>query len=175
MINSLLCSPTDAWEKFTHPYTKQEFGKWELILPPKHDNSPAVDHNSKLKVEKWTSLCLVSHTLRVSSCRGATGIVIAMCERDSLLCTVSYGPSENLAGRRQQHVILTACTGEKTVCTQGAQWRVDTPEEPDVWQLFHLLSAAGIPQDIVPRWSEQNTPLCGGTWLVFSSCNNSSG
>ncbi|KAI9547974.1 hypothetical protein NQZ68_012991 [Dissostichus eleginoides] len=38
--------------KFTHPYTKQEFGKWELILPPKHDNSPAVDHNSKLKVEK---------------------------------------------------------------------------------------------------------------------------
>ncbi|XP_033969037.1 1,4-alpha-glucan-branching enzyme [Trematomus bernacchii] len=40
----------NAWEKFTHPYTKQEFGKWELILPPKHDNSPAVDHNSKLKV-----------------------------------------------------------------------------------------------------------------------------
>ncbi|KAK5905002.1 hypothetical protein CesoFtcFv8_006513 [Champsocephalus esox] len=40
----------NAWDKFTHPYTKQEFGKWELILPPKHDNSPAVDHNSKLKV-----------------------------------------------------------------------------------------------------------------------------
>ncbi|XP_033952864.1 1,4-alpha-glucan-branching enzyme [Pseudochaenichthys georgianus] len=40
----------NAWEKFAHPYTKQEFGKWELILPPKHDNSPAVDHNSKLKV-----------------------------------------------------------------------------------------------------------------------------
>ncbi|KAK5868918.1 hypothetical protein PBY51_009891 [Eleginops maclovinus] len=40
----------NAWEKFTHPYTKKEFGKWELVLPPKPDNSPAVDHKSKLKV-----------------------------------------------------------------------------------------------------------------------------
>uniref|UniRef100_A0A3Q0R0T6 1,4-alpha-glucan branching enzyme n=1 Tax=Amphilophus citrinellus TaxID=61819 RepID=A0A3Q0R0T6_AMPCI len=40
----------NGWDKFSHPYTKKEFGKWELILPPKHDKSPAVDHNSKLKV-----------------------------------------------------------------------------------------------------------------------------
>uniref|UniRef100_A0AAX7VMH5 1,4-alpha-glucan branching enzyme n=1 Tax=Astatotilapia calliptera TaxID=8154 RepID=A0AAX7VMH5_ASTCA len=40
----------NGWDKFSHRYTKKEFGKWELILPPKHDNSPAVDHNSKLKV-----------------------------------------------------------------------------------------------------------------------------
>uniref|UniRef100_A0A8C6LUH3 1,4-alpha-glucan branching enzyme n=1 Tax=Nothobranchius furzeri TaxID=105023 RepID=A0A8C6LUH3_NOTFU len=38
------------WNKFSHPYTKKEFGKWELIVPPKHDNSPAVGHNTKLKV-----------------------------------------------------------------------------------------------------------------------------
>uniref|UniRef100_A0A8C6LZ14 1,4-alpha-glucan branching enzyme n=1 Tax=Nothobranchius furzeri TaxID=105023 RepID=A0A8C6LZ14_NOTFU len=37
------------WNKFSHPYTKKEFGKWELIVPPKHDNSPAVGHNTKLK------------------------------------------------------------------------------------------------------------------------------
>ncbi|XP_029302388.1 1,4-alpha-glucan-branching enzyme [Cottoperca gobio] len=45
-----LCGDFNGWEKFSHPYTKKEFGKWELILPPKHDKSPAVDHNSKLKV-----------------------------------------------------------------------------------------------------------------------------
>uniref|UniRef100_A0A665V0J3 1,4-alpha-glucan branching enzyme n=1 Tax=Echeneis naucrates TaxID=173247 RepID=A0A665V0J3_ECHNA len=38
------------WDKFSHPYTKKEFGKWELILPPKQDKSPAVNHNTKLKV-----------------------------------------------------------------------------------------------------------------------------
>ncbi|XP_029026979.1 1,4-alpha-glucan-branching enzyme [Betta splendens] len=40
----------NGWDKFSHPYTKKEFGKWELTLPPKHDACPAVDHNSKLKV-----------------------------------------------------------------------------------------------------------------------------
>ncbi|KAL6115834.1 gbe1 [Pungitius sinensis] len=38
------------WEKFSHPYTKKAFGKWELILPAKHDGTPAVGHNTKLKV-----------------------------------------------------------------------------------------------------------------------------
>lgn len=57
----LSVSPIDGWDKFSHRYTKKEFGKWELILPPKHDNSPAVDHNSKLKVENKTSSCLFSH------------------------------------------------------------------------------------------------------------------
>uniref|UniRef100_A0AAQ5YUA4 1,4-alpha-glucan branching enzyme n=1 Tax=Amphiprion ocellaris TaxID=80972 RepID=A0AAQ5YUA4_AMPOC len=40
----------NGWDKFSHPYTKKDFGKWELILPPKHDKSPAVDHHTKLKV-----------------------------------------------------------------------------------------------------------------------------
>ncbi|MED6265598.1 hypothetical protein CHARACLAT_027064 [Characodon lateralis] len=40
----------DGWDKFSHPYSKKEFGKWELVLPPKPDNSPAVDHNTRLKV-----------------------------------------------------------------------------------------------------------------------------
>lgn len=46
-----VCVPIDGWNKFSHPYSKKEFGKWELIVPPKHDNAPAVDHNTKLKVE----------------------------------------------------------------------------------------------------------------------------
>lgn len=40
----------DGWDKFSHPYKKLEFGKWELHIPPKEDKSPAVAHNSKLKV-----------------------------------------------------------------------------------------------------------------------------
>ncbi|XP_026867810.2 1,4-alpha-glucan-branching enzyme [Electrophorus electricus] len=40
----------NGWDKFSHPYKKKQFGKWELQLPPKEDNSPAVAHNSKLKV-----------------------------------------------------------------------------------------------------------------------------
>nr|XP_057935391.1 1,4-alpha-glucan-branching enzyme [Doryrhamphus excisus] len=40
----------NAWDKFSHPYTKRDYGKWDLILPPKRDGSPAVDHNTKLKV-----------------------------------------------------------------------------------------------------------------------------
>ncbi|CAM4551088.1 unnamed protein product [Leuciscus chuanchicus] len=38
------------WNNFSHPYTKKEFGKWELHMPPKEDKTPAVTHNSKLKV-----------------------------------------------------------------------------------------------------------------------------
>uniref|UniRef100_A0A3B5LH48 1,4-alpha-glucan branching enzyme n=1 Tax=Xiphophorus couchianus TaxID=32473 RepID=A0A3B5LH48_9TELE len=39
-----------GWDKFSCPYSKKEFGKWELTIPPKPDNSPAVDHHTKLKV-----------------------------------------------------------------------------------------------------------------------------
>nr|XP_020501966.1 1,4-alpha-glucan-branching enzyme [Labrus bergylta] len=45
----------NGWDKFAHPYTKKEFGKWELVLPPKPDKSPAVDHNTKLKVVVHTN------------------------------------------------------------------------------------------------------------------------
>ncbi|XP_064881032.1 1,4-alpha-glucan-branching enzyme-like [Oncorhynchus nerka] len=40
----------NGWDNFSHPYEKKEFGKWELCLPPKHDKSPAIEHNTKLKV-----------------------------------------------------------------------------------------------------------------------------
>lgn len=40
----------NGWDKFSHPYTRSEFGKWELTLPPRNDSSPAVAHGTKLKV-----------------------------------------------------------------------------------------------------------------------------
>lgn len=55
-----LLLPADGWDKFSHPYSKKDFGKWELTVPPKHDTSPAVDHNSKLKVAAKTSSYLFS-------------------------------------------------------------------------------------------------------------------
>lgn len=45
----------NGWDKFSHSYTKKEFGKWELHIPPKEDKTPAVTHNSKLKVVVHTS------------------------------------------------------------------------------------------------------------------------
>uniref|UniRef100_A0A673YXL3 1,4-alpha-glucan branching enzyme n=1 Tax=Salmo trutta TaxID=8032 RepID=A0A673YXL3_SALTR len=38
------------WNSTSHPYTKKEYGKWELYLPPKSNKSPAIEHETKLKV-----------------------------------------------------------------------------------------------------------------------------
>ncbi len=45
----------DGWDNFSHRYTKKDFGKWELHIPPKEDKTPAVAHNSKLKVSRRVS------------------------------------------------------------------------------------------------------------------------
>uniref|UniRef100_A0A672SZ93 1,4-alpha-glucan branching enzyme n=1 Tax=Sinocyclocheilus grahami TaxID=75366 RepID=A0A672SZ93_SINGR len=47
----------NGWDNFSHPYTKKEFGKWELHIPPKEDKTPAVAHNSKLKAAFIRSKC----------------------------------------------------------------------------------------------------------------------
>lgn len=46
---------SDGWNRDSHPYRKLEFGKWELILPPKEDGSPAISHLSELKVSDKNS------------------------------------------------------------------------------------------------------------------------
>ncbi|RZC33275.1 1,4-alpha-glucan-branching enzyme [Asbolus verrucosus] len=40
----------NGWNRDSHPYKKLEYGKWELILPPKPDGSCAIPHLSELKV-----------------------------------------------------------------------------------------------------------------------------
>ncbi|XP_072316290.1 1,4-alpha-glucan-branching enzyme [Eucyclogobius newberryi] len=40
----------NGWDKFSFPYSKKEFGKWELTIPPLSDGSPKVTHGSKIKV-----------------------------------------------------------------------------------------------------------------------------
>uniref|UniRef100_A0A8C7IEV4 1,4-alpha-glucan branching enzyme 1 n=1 Tax=Oncorhynchus kisutch TaxID=8019 RepID=A0A8C7IEV4_ONCKI len=43
------------WNSTSHPYTKKEYGKWELYLPPKRDKAPAIEHETKLKLVVLTS------------------------------------------------------------------------------------------------------------------------
>ncbi|XP_062392564.1 1,4-alpha-glucan-branching enzyme [Sardina pilchardus] len=38
------------WNKTSHPFTKKDYGKWELYLPPRRDKTPAIAHESKLKL-----------------------------------------------------------------------------------------------------------------------------
>ncbi|XP_056141203.1 1,4-alpha-glucan-branching enzyme [Lampris incognitus] len=45
-----LAGDFNDWNTKSHPYTKKEYGKWELYLPPKQDKSPAVAHETKLKL-----------------------------------------------------------------------------------------------------------------------------
>ncbi|KAM6985190.1 1,4-alpha-glucan-branching enzyme-like [Aplochiton taeniatus] len=45
-----LAGDFNGWSSSSHPYTKKEFGKWELYLPPSRDKSPPVPHLSKLKL-----------------------------------------------------------------------------------------------------------------------------
>lgn len=145
MFKFSLCYPLDGWDKFSHPYTRKEFGKWELVLPPKPDNSPAVDHYTKLKVENTTSSYLFSHPQQESSChtgaktchRNAPGRFLVMCGVLWTKWKAGVSPSTTCHTHSAQMEI--------TVCTQSAQWKVDTPEEPDKGLLFRLVPAAGFP------------------------------
>ncbi|KAJ8970066.1 hypothetical protein NQ317_008239 [Molorchus minor] len=40
----------NGWNRDSHPYKKMEYGKWELILPPNGDGSPAIKHLSEIKI-----------------------------------------------------------------------------------------------------------------------------
>ncbi|CAG9820624.1 unnamed protein product [Phaedon cochleariae] len=41
---------SDNWNRDSHPYNKKEYGKWELVLPPNSDGSPAIKHLSEIKI-----------------------------------------------------------------------------------------------------------------------------
>lgn len=38
------------WNRFSHPYTKLEYGKWELRIPPTADGKCPIPHKSKVKI-----------------------------------------------------------------------------------------------------------------------------
>lgn len=40
----------DNWQWLANPFKKLPFGKWEIVLPPLADGSPAINHNSEIKI-----------------------------------------------------------------------------------------------------------------------------
>ncbi|PAA81261.1 hypothetical protein BOX15_Mlig003792g2, partial [Macrostomum lignano] len=38
------------WHEDQYPFEKQPFGKWTLVIPPKPDGKPAIEHNSVIKL-----------------------------------------------------------------------------------------------------------------------------
>lgn len=40
----------DGWQWEANPFTKLEYGKWEIIIPPRADGSCAINHLSEIKV-----------------------------------------------------------------------------------------------------------------------------
>ncbi len=44
-----LTRETDDWNRDSHPMTKDQFGVWEITVPPRN-GQPAIPHNSKVKV-----------------------------------------------------------------------------------------------------------------------------
>lgn len=41
---------SDQWNRMSHPLKKNEFGVWEITLPPKAPGVCAIAHDSKVKV-----------------------------------------------------------------------------------------------------------------------------
>lgn len=56
LINNLF---TDDWNKESHPYTKLEYGKWEINIPPAADGSCVIKHLSEIKVQLNVQSCSV--------------------------------------------------------------------------------------------------------------------
>lgn len=48
----------DGWQQRKNPYTRLEFGKWELHLPANSDGSCPIKHGSKVKV--WSAFYAIS-------------------------------------------------------------------------------------------------------------------
>lgn len=45
-----LAGDFNNWDSSSHPYTRLEFGKWQLTLPPNADGSPLLRHLSEIKI-----------------------------------------------------------------------------------------------------------------------------
>lgn len=57
-METQLCSPifgftmqfTDDWQWEADAFTKLDFGKWEIVIPPRADGSCAINHKSEIKI-----------------------------------------------------------------------------------------------------------------------------
>ncbi|KAK3946285.1 glycoside hydrolase superfamily [Diplogelasinospora grovesii] len=49
-IKASLIGDFNNWNRKSHPMKKNEFGVFEITVPPKANGQPAIDHNSKIKI-----------------------------------------------------------------------------------------------------------------------------
>ncbi|GLV43109.1 14-Alpha-Glucan Branching Enzyme [Carabus blaptoides fortunei] len=40
----------NGWNRTSHPFTKLEYGKWKIVLPPNEDGTPLIKHLSEVKI-----------------------------------------------------------------------------------------------------------------------------
>ncbi|TPX51806.1 1,4-alpha-glucan branching enzyme [Synchytrium endobioticum] len=53
-VYAALMGDFNNWDGSAHPMKRNEYGTWELFLPNKPDGSPAIPHNSKIKLTMAT-------------------------------------------------------------------------------------------------------------------------
>ena len=53
----------DQWNRLSHPMSKNQYGVWEVMLPPSAPNKPAIAHDSKVKVSATRSSVLRTDNL----------------------------------------------------------------------------------------------------------------
>lgn len=166
-----VCFPIDGWDKFSYPYSKKEFGKWELTIPPKSDNSPAVDHLTKLKVKNRTSSCFLSHPQWVTSGRDGA----ESCHFQAVVCGVLWtegkpgmSPSTTCHNHRAEVRLLFVHR-----LHSGEQIHLKSP----IWWLWFQLPSAHCEEYLravlsflffLPLPPVQNAPHSPCTWLVLS-------
>ena len=66
---SLIPLNADKWNRISHPMTKNEFGIWEIIVPPTATGECAIPHDSKVKVCTRTRITLFRTLDAQGSCR----------------------------------------------------------------------------------------------------------
>ncbi|KAK4100988.1 glycoside hydrolase family 13 protein [Parathielavia hyrcaniae] len=49
-VKASLVGDFNKWDNTAHPMTKNEFGVFEITIPPTADGHPAIPHNSKIKI-----------------------------------------------------------------------------------------------------------------------------
>ncbi|TPX31684.1 1,4-alpha-glucan branching enzyme [Synchytrium microbalum] len=54
VLYAALIGEFNNWDRSANPMKRDEFGTWELFLPNKPDGSPAIPHNSKIKITMST-------------------------------------------------------------------------------------------------------------------------
>ena len=40
----------DNWNRISHPMTRDQYGVWEIVVPPNPNGQPTIAHDSKIKV-----------------------------------------------------------------------------------------------------------------------------